>query len=1166
MSRSLAASLMLLPAVLFATLNQKWSGAADNSWTHGANWYGGGNFPPGADDIAWIPGDGGPGANLPVLIDASVATPTLNSFEVGVYWGDGSVTQTGGVVSMGNELALGGDTGRRGTYTISGGSLNMGNHILLTDKASSTALLEVVGSGAANITAGYQLKFRNGSGELKYVLGAAGVTPITAARLIVGTGASRTLTVDASAYTGPTADIVLVNYSATGYWDGNPFSTMNLSANATNVSFGGVLSNRLTVHVVPVTPTVSHVTWDGGGTTNLWSEAANWSDNILPSAFTGSVRIGDNGGSITKMPEVAAGTAVAANSCYVGDIGSGPGSLTVSGGTLQVNGGGLYVGTNFRNGAVTQTSGQVAVAGETALGHETNFGSYRISGGALNAGVHLLLSDAGTSSGLFEVNGSGATSIAASYQLRFRNGTGELKYVLDAGGVTPITAARLILGTGAGRILTVDASAYTGPEADIVLVDYSAAGYWDGNPFSTVNLSGGATSISFGGVLSNKLTVHVVPVVLPPSQVLTLPVSSSSTMGIKLSVNPGSGLGTASDTKTPNLQGTVLVQLDDNGTPTQIALRDFTLQPQNNNPLDFNLAWSKPIIGVVERVHATASNLLFYHNNPGSPNPYYPVTSGAFTVTNVPYKTTGSVHYTESGLQSGSGDLNVNVTGTIGEMAGTVAASSGVVTVHLTFSTVADISSGGLTANLTFNGNVTASGTTGDFIWDGTVGGNWSDLHWNPGLLAGPTSGTATATINSGSVSLTSGVDCTGATTITGGSLSITGSGQLNAGAAWGGRSVNVTGGTLEIDKWNGAGSLGTAGYEAGNLILNGGTLRYTGSEVMTPVFTDGGNGRAFTIGSNGGTLESAAGSGHVFAITQYTADPGVYSLPAFNSNLTFTGAGDGYISKILSGTGGVTKAGTGTWTLAANNTYHGNTIVNAGRLILASDGSLRFYPTANHLSNQITGTGSPAVTLIGTLYFDLAGADLTHGNTWTMVDVANVAASYGGSVTSSLGAFDNNAGVWQLVADGRTWTFSQATGQLTLESDPFASWINATWPLLADKTPVGDPDHDGIANLLEYVLQNGDPSLSSTAILPTANASGNNLVFTLHRRHASTADTSQVFQYGNDLSGWTEVVLTHGGMVSITPDTPESGIDEVIVTVPKNGNPRIFGRLKVTQ
>jgi hypothetical protein len=626
MSRSLAASLVLLPAALFA--GNQWSGAGSNNlWSNGANWNGD-HMPPSGVTV-YVPNN--PTPNMP-LIDASAGTVSINDLRVGADWFNGSVIQTGGAVTC-SEVALGAEA-LSGTYAISGGSFNAGAHLLITDHGTSSGLFQVNGSGATSITASYQLRFRNGTGELKFVMDAAGVTPITAARLILGTGAGRILTVDASAYTGPEADIVLVDYSGAQYQDGT-FTAVNLSGNATNVSFGGVIANKLTVHVVPVAltptttalvrssgtgttstfgdplsfdvtvsgapgpptgnvtlrdggpsgvflgtgtlssgactmttnvlavgthdnivaiyggdstyatstssalagtqtvnPTVTTVTWDGGGTTNLWSEAANWSDNILPSAFTGTVRIGDNGGTITKMPEVAAGTAIAANSCYVGDNGNGPGSLTVSGGTLQVNGGGLFVGTNFRNGAVTQTGGQVSVASETAFGHESNFGSYTISGGAFNAGSHLLMTDASASSGLFQVNGSGATRITASYQLRFRNGTGELKYVLDAAGVTPITAARLILSAGAGRILTVDASAYTGPEADIVLVDYSAAQYWDGNPFTTVNLTGGATSISFGGAIANKLTVHVVPVVLTPTTTALVRSSGTGTTSI----------------------------------------------------------------------------------------------------------------------------------------------------------------------------------------------------------------------------------------------------------------------------------------------------------------------------------------------------------------------------------------------------------------------------------------------------------------------------------------------------------------------------------------------------------------------------------------------------------------------------------------------------------
>jgi hypothetical protein len=296
--------------------------------------------------------------------------------------------------------------------------------------------------------------------------------------------------------------------------------------------------------------------WDGGGTTNLWSEAANWSDDGEPNATSGSVFIGDMGGTITKMPEVDAGTALAASACYVGHNRygwAGPGSLTVSGGTLKVLGQGLAVGVDWKNGAVTQTGGQVLVSNEVSLGHESNFGSYTISGGSLNAGAHLLITDAGTSSGLFQVNGTGATSITVSYQLYFRNGTGELKFVLGPTGVTPITASRLIVNSGAGRgprTLTVDSTGYTGPETDIVLVDYRATTYWDGKTFNTVNLIGSRTmSIAYGTVLSSRLTVHVGPD--PALMAAQSPSPADSAAGVDpnvvLSWLPGAGFDPISD-------------------------------------------------------------------------------------------------------------------------------------------------------------------------------------------------------------------------------------------------------------------------------------------------------------------------------------------------------------------------------------------------------------------------------------------------------------------------------------------------------------------------------------------------------------------------------------------------------------------------------------------
>lgn len=130
--------------------------------------------------------------------------------------------------------------------------------------------------------------------------------------------------------------------------------------------------------------------------------------------------------------------------------------------------------------------------------------------------------------------------------------------------------------------------------------------------------------------------------------------------------------------------------------------------------------------------------------------------------------------------------------------------------------------------------------------------------------------------------------------------------------------------------------------------------------------------------------------------------------------------------------------------------------------------------------------------------------------------------------------------------------------------SDPFLAWIDATWPSLSDKTEGGDPDHDGMSNLLEYVLKNGDPSVSNPVIVPTADASGSNFIFTFYRRNASTVDTTQTFEFGTDLDGWTSVSIPGGAGVTVTDQG--SGIDKVVVSVAKGSNTSLFGRLKVVK
>ena len=149
------------------------------------------------------------------------------------------------------------------------------------------------------------------------------------------------------------------------------------------------------------------------------------------------------------------------------------------------------------------------------------------------------------------------------------------------------------------------------------------------------------------------------------------------------------------------------------------------------------------------------------------------------------------------------------------------------------------------------------------------------------------------------------------------------------------------------------------------------------------------------------------------------------------------------------------------------------------------------------------------------------------------------------------------------------TWNSANTGGRITggslvvVAADPFQAWID---PFnVTPETAEGDPDNDGIANLLEYVLQGGDPSTSNPGILPTLNASGSNFIFTFSRRTAATG-TTQTFQYSPDLGVTPWVGLTIPGGAGVVVGEPSGGIEQVQITVPKATHTKLFGRLQVTK
>ncbi|MCW1923139.1 autotransporter-associated beta strand repeat-containing protein [Luteolibacter arcticus] len=418
---------------------------------------------------------------------------------------------------------------------------------------------------------------------------------------------------------------------------------------------------------------------------------------------------------------------------------------------------------------------------------------------------------------------------------------------------------------------------------------------------------------------------------------------------------------------------------------------------------------------------------------------------------------------------------------------------------------------------------------------------------------------TSTTTINNGTLELL-------ATGPFGSSINIGGSATLIADSSSNPATVTLNGNI------SGSGVLQLKSLGGGNTRLVGDNSGFTGTATLAAgqnVFVwenslAGSAGAAWTIeGSYAMTLDlssptihlgSLSGTNPATQIGGWNLSSGVHTfeIGALGTSTGFAGVfADSPIGG-HTGTVALTKVGTGTLSLSGASTYTGDTTVNAGALVLASGGALTFAPTTDGISNKITGAGT--VTLNGTFNINLAGADTTSGNEWTLVDVAN--KTYGG--TFAIPGFTETADVWTMTGSN-TWTFTESTGILTVTGDNYTTWA-ASFPGIGDPAPSADPDHDGIENLLEFVV-GGDPRVSSTSFLPTLATVGPNLVLSYDRNDDSESGTTQVGQWSADLITWQDispVLLNENG------GAPDAMTVSIPLTNAVNG--KLFARLHVTR
>jgi len=261
---------------------------------------------------------------------------------------------------------------------------------------------------------------------------------------------------------------------------------------------------------------------------------------------------------------------------------------------------------------------------------------------------------------------------------------------------------------------------------------------------------------------------------------------------------------------------------------------------------------------------------------------------------------------------------------------------------------------------------------------------------------------------------------------------------------------VNYTGGNFDIQSgtetstavltnnfWAPAGLIKST---AGTAVLSGyntytGTTTVTGGLIQLNVAenpgTSGPLGNPSTLANSiilqGGGLQFTANNTYDYTTSGrlQLADASAGTIDTNGQNVTFANA----LGVGTARTGGLTKSGLGTLTLAGNNTYTGNTSVNAGTLVLAATGSLKFVVTDSS-NSRLTGSG--AVILNGTFNIDTSA--VTAGNrTCTLVDAANV--TYGSSF--SIAGWSQNGGVWSKVDSIQRWTFNQSTGVVEPQAPP---------------------------------------------------------------------------------------------------------------------------------
>ena len=364
------------------------------------------------------------------------------------------------------------------------------------------------------------------------------------------------------------------------------------------------------------------------------------------------------------------------------------------------------------------------------------------------------------------------------------------------------------------------------------------------------------------------------------------------------------------------------------------------------------------------------------------------------------------------------GNLNALGSGGLTANAGLVdlnGNSIGVTTLGGTAGTITDQSSGGGTTTLTVSETANASTSFSGAINDG-ASRHLALAMTGPGTLfmAGTSTYTGGTTIANGILQLgSSSALGSGSLTLNGGVLDLNGNplGVLSLGGSAGEITDNSsTGGTTTLTVVQGGNST------FGGSIMNGFNSQplavvKTGTGQL--VLTNLNNNYIGPTTVNGGTLQlgnGAAGNDGALTATSGVTD---------NATLVYNLYGSQTVNYAISGTGSLTKTGTGLLNLALANSYSGGTTLNSGTLQVGAAGAIPSGP----------GAGDVTVSTSGVL--DLAGNLTNINGLWgggivdDSVGGGTLAVGNNGDASTFSGTIQNSTGPVSLEIVGGTLTLT---------------------------------------------------------------------------------------------------------------------------------------------